>query len=89
MGSHLRCFTPESLQETQPYRSDGCAIVADARIDNRDELYDRLGIDSAARAATPDSALILRAYQKWGEDCTAHLVGDFVNMLERRLLRDC
>ncbi len=25
----------------------------------------------------PDSALVLRAYKTWGEDCTEHLVGDF------------
>ena len=25
----------------------------------------------------PDSALILRAYKTWGEDCAAHLLGDF------------
>ncbi|MEO8392844.1 MAG: asparagine synthase-related protein, partial [Chloroflexota bacterium] len=77
LGSHLRCFTPESLQETQPHRSHDRAIVADARIDNRDDLCDRLGIAAAERSTTPDSALILRAYEQWGEDCTAHLVGDF------------
>src|ERR1051325_5288474 len=67
LGCHLRCFTPESLQEEQPYRAHDRAIVADARIDNRDELCDRMGIPHADRSSIPDSALILRAYDQWGE----------------------
>ncbi|MBN4059026.1 hypothetical protein JYT22_00060 [Endomicrobium sp. AH-315-J14] len=48
-------------------------IAADARIDNRDELADLLGID----ADTDDAAVILAAYQRWGRRCPERLIGDF------------
>lgn len=77
LGQHLLRFTPESCHERQPYAWDEAIIVADVRIDNRDELCDRFGLSHPDRATTPDSHLILRAYRLWGEDCTAHLLGDF------------
>ena len=46
---HLMLYnTVESLHEKQPFRDDlyGLTITADARIDNRDELYLLLGIDT-------------------------------------------
>ncbi len=39
-------------------------IFANARIDARDEPL-------------PDADLILNAYEKWGDDCVKHLLGDF------------
>ncbi len=62
-------------------------LVADARIDNREDLERALGI-----AAPPDQdgPLILAAYRKWGADCTRHLRGDFAFVLwdatEQRLV---
>lgn len=53
-------------------------LLAQARIDNRDELADSLAIPRA-RAATMDAAeLILAAWQRWGENCPQYLLGDFV-----------
>lgn len=69
-------ITPESLHETLPFFDDGLAITCDARIDNRTELIESLGC-GAGGAASTDSALILAAYRKWGEDCPAKLIGDF------------
>lgn len=74
---HLMLYnTPESLHEKLPlYKSDsGLSITADARIDNREEIYELLGLtDSGA----PDSTLILLLYEKYAEDCVQHLIGDF------------
>ncbi len=54
----------------------GVAVVADARIDNADELRQLLG--PAAPAPGNDAAtLIAAAYQRWGIDALARLVGDF------------
>ena len=51
----------------------GLALTAQARIDNRDELITLLGL--AADAC--DERIILAAYEAWGQDCPARLVGDF------------
>ena len=68
--------TPESLREALP-RCEGerYAITADARIDNRAELIASLRLDR--QEFYSDSDLILRAYEKWGEECPDRLIGDF------------
>lgn len=75
-GHRLLHTTPESLHETQPFRSDdgNLVIVCDGRIDNRQELKAIFGL--ALRTDT-DVALIARAYEEWGLDCPARLIGDF------------
>jgi len=79
MGCHARHVTPESVQEILPFRDDeaGLLITADAFIDNRVDLHDRLGIDYSLRDNMTDSQLILQAYRKWGQDCLKYLIGDF------------
>jgi len=69
--------TRESVWEQQPVvmPERRLVLVADARIDNRDELVRALGI--AARATVTDSEIILAAYARWGEHCIDRLVGDF------------
>jgi asparagine synthase (glutamine-hydrolysing) len=54
----------------------GFAIAADAEIHNRADLLSRL---SSHRLPThcSDAALILAAYEKWGEDCPRFLLGEF------------
>ena len=77
---HLLLFnTPESLHETQPLQSDSgdLVITAEGRIDNREELFDALGVPHPERAVTPDGTLILKAYEKWGQDCPDRLLGDW------------
>jgi asparagine synthase (glutamine-hydrolysing) len=77
---HLMLYnTPESLQEKLPFHdSDNqLTITADVRIDNREELCKKLAVDNKEKLSMPDSILILRAYQKYGEDCVKHLIGDF------------
>ncbi|OCX50635.1 hypothetical protein BEL04_22965 [Mucilaginibacter sp. PPCGB 2223] len=77
---HLMLYnTPESLHEKMPLHEAGSnlTITADARLDNRDELFSKLDASKANADEVPDSALILKAYQKYGEDCATHLIGDF------------
>jgi asparagine synthase (glutamine-hydrolysing) len=77
-GNRLLWTTPESISEILPRCSPSGVhmIAADARIDNRDDLIQALGI--AKRPDTiVDSELILRAYEKWGESCADRLIGDF------------
>lgn len=47
-------------------------IAFDGRLDNRRELLEQLG-----GLPGTDAELVLRAYEQWGEDCPAHLLGDF------------
>ena len=71
--------TPESLYERVPRQdpSSGLVITAEARLDNRDELCERLAVSTSEQGHVSDSQLILKAYLKWGEDCPAHLLGDW------------
>lgn len=73
-----RWTTPESRRERQPFASGaGNVIVADARLDNRGDLITALGLTGGAAGDVGDGELILRAYERWGEDCAPHLLGDF------------
>jgi asparagine synthase (glutamine-hydrolysing) len=76
---HTLFLTTTDLEPSQPLSLDGNAwIVADARIDGRGELIRKLEARgrNPLRAAS-DAALILHAYDCWGEDSVEHLLGDF------------
>ena len=92
LGHLMLHVTPESLHERQPASlraAPHLIITADARIDNRDELFNALGVPQAGRDQTPDSSLILLAFERWGADCPKKLLGDFAfaiwNLRERTL----
>lgn len=70
----LKTGTPACDGE-QPQTRGRVTIVAAARIDNRAELAATLDLQAAD--ASGDAALILAAYDRWGEDCCRHLLGDF------------
>jgi asparagine synthase (glutamine-hydrolysing) len=77
---HLMLYnTPESLGEKLPLKHAelDLVITAQARLDNREELFGALDIPSHEQPAMPDSSLILRAYEKWGDDCPHRLLGDW------------
>jgi asparagine synthase (glutamine-hydrolysing) len=69
--------THESIGEHQPVvlPERQLVLVADARIDNREELRRALGIP--ARNTMSDSDIVLAAYARWGEACVPRLLGDF------------
>ena len=80
LGHLMLHVTPESLHERLPASirvAPHLVITADARIDNRDELFDALGVPAPGRVRTPDSSLILLAYERWGAECVPRLLGDF------------
>jgi len=66
-----------STQETEPTCDATIWLVADARIDNRVELAAEFGIAADEAAGMADSAFVLRAWQRWGQECVEHLVGSF------------
>jgi asparagine synthase (glutamine-hydrolysing) len=80
--------TPEDALDRQPLASrlGKRWIVADARVDNRHEL---LGPSGDPAGDVSDAALILMAYERWGEACPSRIVGDFAFAIwdgERRCL---
>ncbi|MGW6192111.1 lasso peptide isopeptide bond-forming cyclase [Bacillus cereus] len=83
LGCHAQWITPESVGEQLPFYNyeKQLAITADAIIDNRNELFEKLQVDYADRKNMTDSELILLSYQKWGEAAPKYLVGDFAFMI--------
>ena len=78
-GHTLLRTTIESQSEEQPYSLDGDVwIVADARVDGRNELIAKLQLlGCEIGETTPDPVLMLQAYRVWGKDCLNYLIGDF------------
>ena len=78
-GHCLMRVNQEDTFERQPLidREAGLTLVADCRIDNREELAAEFGLASADSSNLPDSAFILRAYKAWGAGCAEKLLGDF------------
>lgn len=72
--------TATSTLEPAPFHDPqtGVAVVSWARIDNREELAEALGLAAADLLRLCDSELIVCCYLKWGEECIHHLIGDFV-----------
>ena len=79
LGHRMLWTTPESLLEKLPFcdRQTNSVITADARIDNRSELISLLDFTDQPQDKITDSALILKAYHKWGVNCPQKLIGDF------------
>ena len=78
VGILYRAFhtTKESRREKQPrISSSGAVITWDGRLDNPAELIDELR-DSLTNGST-DLAIVAMAFEKWGADCFAKLIGDW------------
>lgn len=64
-------------------------LVTDALLSNRRELAEALGWDEAQLADSADSALVMAAFERWGEACPVRLEGHFAlaawHRRERRL----
>ncbi len=77
-------LTPRSAQGSYPHSepipesAHALHLVANARIDNRDELLAVLQPQGLLRSDDPaDEELILGAYRHWGDHCGSRLIGDF------------
>ena len=77
LGHLMMRITREDAFDAQPLHDAAVSLVADLRLDNREELAEKLLIEAAALSEMPDSALLFLAYKKWGADCVDHLLGDF------------
>jgi asparagine synthase (glutamine-hydrolysing) len=97
LGRRLYRLLPEDVHDRGPVRSPGGNLVGvmDGRLDNRDELLRSLSIPGRQAATTCDTALLVAAFDRWGDAALDRLCGDFACPLwdrrDRRLLlaRDC
>jgi asparagine synthase (glutamine-hydrolysing) len=80
LGHTLLKIYPEQATEKQPFTTDNNIwIVADARLDRREELVSKLqNLHAEINTNCPDVELILSSYYTWGEKCIEHLRGDFL-----------
>ncbi|MEK3881780.1 asparagine synthase-related protein [Paenibacillus sp. PL2-23] len=83
---HTQWITPESVNALHPLHDEeqDAVIVADAIIDNREELFELLDVDRRLRTAISDHELILMCYGKWGVHTASRLIGDFAFVIWNR-----
>ncbi|HYE27112.1 MAG TPA: asparagine synthase-related protein [Allosphingosinicella sp.] len=79
LGQRLYGILPEDRRRQNVASGAGgtALLVADARIDNREELWEALDLPPGDGAALTDAALILRALERWDEAALERLHGDF------------
>ena len=79
LGQCVLFDTPEAVHESLPSTTCGgrLAFTAEARIDNRDEIADALGMASCDRKTMADGEIVRRAYERWGAECASRLLGDW------------
>jgi asparagine synthase (glutamine-hydrolysing) len=74
----LMRMTPEDQFDRQPWQgTSGALITADVRLDNRDEVAERIGIMPGEARAWPDSRVLLAGWEKLGDVLWPMLRGPF------------
>ncbi len=89
-GRRLFRTLPEDIHDNQPLiGGEGrFVLIADLRIDNRDELITALQISPERARQMADSALLLTAWERWRERCLDRLVGDYaIAVLDRSTMQ--
>jgi asparagine synthase (glutamine-hydrolysing) len=92
LGRNLYRTLPEDKYDLQPLTGGNgrFALVADVRIDHREDLISALGIATPTARETADSALLLAAWERWQEQAFDRLEGDYAFALldraEKRLI---
>ena len=78
MGRCLLRLLPEDDLDRQPLSAGAVtSLVADVRLDNREELGAELGLSCEKTIGMADSDMLLAAWQHWREQCVDHLSGAF------------
>lgn len=75
-GCGIQYFTPESKFEKLPCSYDQKLFVADAVLDNRDEVCNQIGLKNTPEL--PDGEIIRQAYEKLGEESLKLMRGAYV-----------
>lgn len=83
IGRRLFATVPEDVHDRGPITGGGgrWALVADVRLDAREELCGQLAIRASEAKRLCDSAIVMRAIERWHEDAIERLIGDFALIL--------
>jgi asparagine synthase (glutamine-hydrolysing) len=79
LGRRLMRVLPEDAFDRQPLSGGNgrYRLVADVRLDNRDELAEILDIPISQARTQCDAAILLAAIERWDERCVEHLLGNY------------
>jgi asparagine synthase (glutamine-hydrolysing) len=79
LGRRLMRVLPEDAFDRQPFIGAGgrYVLVADIRLDNRNELTSALHIPSLQARSLCDTAVLLAAIERWEESCMDRILGDY------------
>ena len=78
LGRRLYALTPEDRFDSGVVETpQGWVGVADARLDNRAEVLEALGMSGAAGKRQSDAWLVLTAWSRWEDDSFDRLLGDY------------
>ncbi|NLO09087.1 MAG: hypothetical protein GX129_04365 [Clostridiales bacterium] len=79
LGNTIQPITAQDKMEQLPRfgHNNELIIVADAIIDNREQLYHELHMEDRPLYDITNSELILEAYILWNKEVPKHLIGDF------------
>jgi len=77
MGRRLWSLLPEDRFDRGPVVSEAGVLVADLRLDNREELAEAIGIAPADVRTLSDAALLMKAIERWDEAAVDRLAGEF------------
>jgi asparagine synthase (glutamine-hydrolysing) len=81
LGAGVRVVRALERSPNNPYHDGRRSILVagDVRLDNRDDL--KAALSAADRALDSDLAITVAAYERWGPDAVARMVGDFAFVL--------
>src|SRR5690242_6649148 len=79
MGRRLFRLLPEDIYDCQPLHSRDrrLTIVADVRLDNREDLIVQLRLPSPQARQLSDAEILLECLDRWGDGAVPRLAGDF------------
>ena len=77
LGHLLLEVNPEDAFEKQPVRGERGLVVSAARLDNREALLEAFHVSSSEAAGVSDGQLASLAFDRWGDDVSSHLQGDW------------
>lgn len=78
LGRQLTKSFPEDAFDAQPLvLSGGSRLIADVRLDNREELLHKFGLSALEASVLSDSSLLGMALDRWRESCFEHLLGEY------------
>lgn len=77
MGCGIQYFVPEAKMEQLPYSQGEIFFTADAVLDNRKELCEKLGLSWAENEQIPDGELLYLVYKRFGRSCLDDLLGAY------------